>query len=378
MTKPAMRPERPHFSSGPCAKPPGFSLTRLEGALLGRNHRSAPGKARIKAAIDLTRDVLEVPRTHHLAIVPASDTGAVELAMWAMLGDRPVQLLVYEGFGREWAKDATRELRLDAEVIEAPFGRLPDLARIRPDRDLVFPWNGTTSGVRVPNADFIAADREGVTICDATSAVFAQALDWSKLDVVTLSWQKALGGEAGHGMLILSERAIARIEATQPSWPTPRIFRLKGDDGRVDRAIFEGATLNTPSMLCVEDWIACLRWAQGAGGLAGLQARADANAAALSDWVAASDWCDFLAVDPLTRSNTSVCLTFADANADGAVLVAKMTGLLEREGVAFDLASHRSAPPGLRVWCGPTVETDDIVALTPWLDWAYAEARRDV
>ncbi len=379
LDKPAMRPARPFFSSGPCAKPPGFDVAQLRSALLGRYHRSPAGAARLKEAIQLTRDVLEIPDDHRVAITPASDTGAVEMAMWSMLGPRPVQLLSFDVFGATWVADAVKQLKLEAEVIEAPPGRLPDLSRVRSDHDLVFPWNGTTAGVRVPDASFISADREGIVICDATSAVFAQDLDWSKLDAVTFSWQKALGGEAAHGMIVLSPRAIARIEAWDPPWPLPKIFRLK-KAGRVDAALFEGSTINTPSMLCVEDWMACLRWAESVGGLEGLRRRADASAGMLSEWAEKTAWVDFLAEDAATRSNTSVCLKFADPElaarpeADQRRLAAGMAALLEAEGVAFDVVGHREAPPGLRVWCGPTVDSDDVMALTPWLDWAYAEA----
>jgi phosphoserine aminotransferase len=382
LDKPAMRPARPHFSSGPCAKPPGFDLSQLQSALLGRSHRAPPGAARLKAAIELTRDVLDIPDEHLIAIVPASDTGAVEMAMWSMLGARPVQVLAFDVFGKTWAVDAVRQLKLDPEVLEAEPGSLPELSRVRPDCDLVFPWNGTTSGVRVPDAGFISADREGVVICDATSAIFAQPLDWSKLDVVTFSWQKALGGEAAHGMLVLSPRAVARIEAYDPPWPMPKIFRMK-KNGVLDRALFEGATINTPSMLCVEDWLNCLRWAEGMGGAVGLARVADANADALFDWVEKTAWIDFLARDRATRSNTSVCLTFADPKvmarppADQRGLADAMAALLEKEGVAYDIAAHREAPPGLRIWCGPTIETEDVMALTPWLDWAYGLAVAD-
>ena len=380
LDKPAMRPGRPNFSSGPCAKPPGFDVSQLRSALLGRYHRSPPGAARLKEALALTGELLGLPDDHRIAIVPASDTGAVEMAMWSMLGQRPVQLLSFDVFGRTWAVDATSQLGLDAEVLEAPPGRLPDLSRVRPDADLVFPWNGTTSGVRVPDAGFIAPDRQGVVICDATSAVFAQALDWDKLDAVTFSWQKALGGEAAHGMLILSPRAVARIEAQDPSWPMPKIFRMK-KAGRIDEALFDGATINTPSMLCVEDWLACLHWAEAQGGCEGLRARADANAEVLSEWVETTPWIDFLAEEAATRSNTSVCLKFAEPavvarpEEERRALANAMAAMLEKEEVAFDIVSHRDAPPGLRVWCGPTVESEDVMALTPWLDWAYRECR---
>ena len=375
--KPAMRPARPEFSSGPCAKRPGWALENLRSAVLGRSHRSKPGKTRLKAAIDQTRAVLQVPADYLIGVVPASDTGAVEIALWSLLGARPVQLLAFESFGKDWVTDVVKELRLEAETLAAPYGRLPDLSRVRPDADLVFTWNGTTSGVRVPNADFIAADRTGLAICDATSACFAQALDWPKLDAVTFSWQKVLGGEAAHGMLVLSPRAVERLETWTPSWPMPKIFRLtKG--GKLNREIFEGSTMNTPSMLCVEDYLDALRWAASIGGLAELRRRADANLAALSEWVGKTPWVDFLAEDPGTRSNTSVCLKVVapevatlptDAQADFA---SRLAALLEKEGVALDIGSYRDAPPGLRIWCGSTVDVDDLRALTPWLDWAYA------
>ena len=378
LDKPAMRPARPFFSSGPCAKPPGFDVAKLSSALLGRYHRSPAGAARLKEAIALTAELLEIPESHRIAITPASDTGAVEMAMWSMLGARPVQLLSFDVFGATWVADAVKQLKLDAEALEAPPGRLPDLSRVRPDCDLVFPWNGTTSGVRVPDAGFISAGREGMVICDATSAVFAQDLDWSKLDAVTFSWQKALGGEAAHGMIVLGPRAVARLEAYDPPWPLPKIFRLK-KGGKVDAALFDGSTINTPSMLCVEDWIACLRWAESMGGLEGLRRRCDASAGMLAEWVEQTGWVDFLAEDPATRSNTSVCLRFADPQvaagpeAEQRRLAAAMAELLEKEGVAFDVVGHREAPPGLRIWCGPTVDSDDVMALTPWLDWAYGE-----
>ncbi|MFI4976653.1 MAG: phosphoserine transaminase [Caulobacterales bacterium] len=375
--KPAMRPARPEFSSGPCAKRPGWSPENLRSAVLGRSHRSKLGKARLQAAIDQTRAVLQVPENYLIGIVPASDTGALEMAMWSMLGERSVQLLAFESFGKDWVTDVTKQLKLKAEVLDAPYGALPDLSKVRPDADLVFTWNGTTSGVRVPNGDFIAADRQGITICDATSACFAQALDWAKLDVATFSWQKVLGGEAAHGMLILSPRAVARLESYTPPWPMPKIFRLtKG--GKVNLEIFEGATINTPSMLCVEDYLDTLKWASSIGGLAELRRRADENLGVLAAWVAKTPWIDFLAADPATRSNTSVCLEVVapavtalsdDAQADFAK---RLAALLEKEGAALDIGGYRDAPPGLRIWCGATVERDDLIALTPWLDWAYA------
>ena len=375
--KPAMRPARAEFSSGPCAKRPGWSPENLRSAVLGRSHRSKVGKARLQAAIDQTRTVLQVPADYLIGIVPASDTGAVEMALWSLLGPYPVQLLAFESFGKDWVTDVVKQLKLKAEVLDAPYGELPDLSKVRRNADLVFTWNGTTSGVRVPNADFIAADREGLTICDATSACFAQTLDWPKLDVVTFSWQKALGGEAAHGMLILSPRAVARLEAYEPHWPLPKIFRMtKG--GKVNREIFEGATINTPSMLCVEDYLDTLKWAASIGGLAELKRRANQNLKVLEDWVAKTPWVGFLAQDPATRSNTSVCLKVVapeitalpeDARADFAK---RLAALLEKEGVALDIGGYRDAPPGLRIWCGATVEDDDLAALTPWLDWAYA------
>lgn len=375
--KPAMRPARPEFSSGPCAKRPGWSLENLRPAILGRSHRSRIGKARLKAAIDQTRTVLRVPADHLIGIVPASDTGAVEIALWSLLGPRPVQLLAFESFGKDWVTDVVKELKLEAEVIDAPYGRLPDLGRVRGDADLVFTWNGTTSGVRIPSADFIAADREGLTICDATSACFAQELDWAKLDVVTFSWQKALGGEAAHGMLVLSPRAVERLESWKPAWPLPKIFRLtKG--GKINAEIFEGSTINTPSMLCVEDYLDALKWAASIGGLPELKRRADSNLETLEEWVARTPWIDFLAEAPAIRSNTSVCLKVvspevAALSADAQEEFAKrLAALLEKEGVAFDIGGYRDAPPGLRIWCGATVDIDDLRALTPWLDWAYA------
>ena len=381
--KPGMRPARPEFSSGPCAKRPGWSPQNLQGAVLGRSHRSKLGKARLKEAIDRTREVLQVPDDFLIGIVPGSDTGAVEMAMWSMLGPKPVQLLAFESFGKDWVTDVTKQLKIEAEVLDAPYGRLPDLSRVRPDADLVFTWNGTTSGVRVPNADFISADRTGVVICDATSAAFAQPLDWTKLDAVTFSWQKALGGEGAHGVLILSPRAVARLESYNPPWPMPKLFRLtKG--GKVNLEIFEGSTINTPSMLCVEDYLDALAWASRIGGLAELQRRADSNLAVLEAWVAKTAWAGFLAEDPACRSNTSVCLKVidpqisdlpAEARADFAK---KLASLLEKEGVALDVGGYRDAPPGLRIWCGATVDASDLDALTPWLDWAFASVVADL
>jgi len=377
--RPAVRPARPEFSSGPCAKRPGWTPEALKDAVLGRSHRSKPGKARLQAAIDLTRRVLEVPDSHLIGIVPGSDTGAVEMALWSLLGPRKVQLLAFESFGKDWVTDVVKQLKLPAEVLEAPYGELPDLSRVDPEADLVFTWNGTTSGVRVPDAGFIAADRGGLTICDATSAAFAQDLAWDKLDVVTFSWQKALGGEGAHGVLVLSPRAVARLESHTPAWPMPKLFRMT-KNGKVTLDLFEGATINTPSMLCVEDVIDALTWAQGIGGLAAMRARADANLAVLADWVAKTPWVAFLAADPATRSNTSVCLKVvdpriaalpADAQADFAKTLAS---LLEKEGAALDVGGYRDAPPGLRIWCGATVETADVAALVPWLDWAFETA----
>jgi phosphoserine aminotransferase len=375
--KPAMRPARPEFSSGPCAKRPGWKVENLQGALVGRSHRSKPGKARLKAAIDQTREILQVPADYLIGIVPASDTGAMEMAMWSMLGGRPVQLVAFESFGKDWVTDVTKQLKLkDVEVLDAPYGQLPDLTKVRKDADLVFTWNGTTSGVRVPNADFIADDREGVTICDATSAAFAMDLDWSKLDVVTFSWQKVLGGEAAHGMLILSPRAVARLESYSPPWPMPKIFRMtKG--GKVNLEIFEGSTINTPSMLCVEDYLDALKWSASIGGLGGLMTRSNANLKALADWVAKTAWVEFLAESAESRSNTSVCLKVVDKRVTGqsaeaqADFAKKLASLLEKEGVALDAGGYRDAPPGLRIWCGATVDASDIEALTPWLDWAF-------
>jgi len=374
---PAMRPARPEFSSGPCAKRPGWNPENLSNAVLGRSHRSKIGKARLKEAIDRTREVLGVPDDYLVGIVPGSDTGAVEMALWSMLGPKPVQLLAFESFGKDWVTDVTKQLKLDAEVLDAPYGKLPDLTKVRADADLVFTWNGTTSGVRVPNADFISADRTGITICDATSAAFAQDLDWAKLDVVTFSWQKALGGEAAHGVLILSPRAVARLENYTPAWPMPKLFRMtKG--GKVTLDLFEGATINTPSMLAVEDAVDALKWAASIGGFTEMKRRADANLAVLEAWVAKSDWVAFLAEDASTRSNTSVCLKVVDPRVTGlsaeaqADFAKKLASALEKEGVALDVGGYRDAPPGLRIWCGATVETSDVDALTPWLDWAFA------
>jgi phosphoserine aminotransferase len=376
--RPAAKPARPHFSSGPCAKPPGWAPEHLPHGSLGRSHRSKLGKARLLHAIELTRKVLRVPSTHRIGIVPGSDTGAVEMAMWSMLGARPTTMLAWESFGEGWVTDVVKQLRLDSTVVKAPYGELPDLNTVDPATDIVFTWNGTTSGVRVPNGDWISDAREGLTICDATSAAFAMELPWDKLDVTTFSWQKVLGGEGAHGMLILGPRAVERLESYVPPWPLPKIFRMtKG--GKLIEGIFQGETINTPSMLAVEDYIYSLDWAQGLGGLPALVRRADANAAALDQWVQTTPWIEHLAKDPATRSTTSVCLKFAD----NVVLdteartahVKTIAAMLEAEGAAFDIASYRDAPPGLRIWCGATVETDDIVALGPWLDWAFHEAR---
>ena len=378
---PGVRPVIPHFSSGPCAKRPGWSLQALTDAALGRSHRAKIGKAKLKRAIDLSREILQAPADYRIGIVPASDTGAVEMAMWSMLGARPVTMIAWESFGEGWVTDVAKQLKLkDVTTIKAPYGALPDLSKVDPKSDIVFTWNGTTSGVRVPNADWIATDRDGITICDATSAAFAQPLDWAKLDVVTFSWQKALGGEAAHGMLILSPRAVARLESYTPAWPLPKIFRMtKG--GKVNRGIFEGETINTPSMLALEDYLDTLAWAKAAGGLKGLRARADANARVIHDWVAKTPWIANLAEKDETRSNTSVCLKIVDpaitslsVDAQWA-FVKDLVALIEKEGAAYDIATHRDAPPGLRIWCGCTVERSDVAALTPWIDWAFEQAK---
>jgi len=379
--QPAVRPANPNFSSGPCAKRPGWTLEGLGDAPLGRSHRAKVGKAKLKLAIDLTRDILEVPADYRIGVVPASDTGAVEMALWSLLGARPVDLLAWESFGEGWVTDVVKQLKLtDARTLKAGYGELPDLTQVNFDHDVVFTWNGTTSGVRVPDGDWIAADRAGLTICDATSAAFAQDLDWAKLDVVTFSWQKVLGGEGGHGILILSPRAVERLETYVPAWPLPKIFRMtKG--GKLIEGIFEGETINTPSMLCVEDYIDALNWAKQLGGLKGLRARSDANFKVLADWVAKTSWVDFLAAEPATRSNTSVCLVVADPEvkalpADGQAAFAKgIAGALEKAKVAYDIGAYRDAPAGLRIWAGATVETSDLAALTPWLDWAFADAK---
>ena len=369
--KPLIKPARPHFSSGPCAKPPGWSAAALATASLGRSHRSKIGKARLAHAIDLIRRVLRVPDTHRIAIVPGSDTGAFEMAMWTMLGARPVTALAWESFGEGWVTDAVKQLRLDPAVIRADYGALPDLGAVDWRHDVLFTWNGTTSGVRVPGGDWIADDREGLSFADATSAVFAYDLPWDKLDVTTFSWQKVLGGEGGHGVLILGPRAVERLESYTPAWPLPKVFRLVSK-GKLAEGPFKGETINTPSMLAVEDVIYALEWALGLGGLEGLIARSAANAAALDAIVEARDWLGHLATDPATRSRTSVCLTVAGAD---EAFIKKMAALLEAEDAAYDIAGYRDAPPGLRIWCGATVDTADIEALGPWLDWAYATAK---
>ncbi|WP_413867128.1 phosphoserine transaminase [Albidovulum sp.] len=372
LTAPAARPANPRFSSGPCTKIPGFSLDMLSDAPLGRSHRAAAGKAKLKEAIELTREVLGVPADYRIGIVPASDTGAVEMALWSLLGARPVEMLAWESFGEGWVTDVVKQLKLDATVRKAPYGEIVDLATVDFDRDVVFTWNGTTSGVRVPDGSAIPADRAGLTICDATSAAFAMDLPFDRLDVVTFSWQKALGGEGAHGMLILSPRAVARLESYTPAWPLPKIFRMtKG--GKLIEGIFEGETINTPSMLCVEDYLVALKWAKSIGGLRALIARAEANAKVIADFVATRDWIANLAVDPATASTTSVCLKFTDPRIrDGAVFARAVAKRLEKEGVALDAGAYRDAPPGLRIWCGSTVETADVAALMPWIDWAFA------
>jgi phosphoserine aminotransferase len=378
---PAARPNNARFSSGPCAKRPGWTPEILRDAALGRSHRAKLGKAKLKLAIDLTREALEVPADYRIGVTPGSDTGAVEMALWSMLGARGVDVLAWESFGDGWVSDILKELKIkDARALRAPYGELPDLSQVDFDNDVVFTWNGTTSGVRVPDGDWIKADRQGLTICDATSAAFAQKLDWAKLDVVTFSWQKALGGEAGHGMIVLGPRAVERLETYKPAWPLPKVFRMtKG--GKLIEGIFEGETINTPSMLCVEDYIDALQWAKGLGGLKALLKRADSNAKVIADWVARTPWIDFLARVPATRSNTSVCLKVVDPvaaalPADAQAAFAKgLAALLEKEKVALDIGSYRDAPPGLRIWCGATVETSDLEALTHWLDFAFGEER---
>ncbi len=380
--RPAVRPRTPCFSSGPCAKRPGWTPAALSGALLGRSHRSKAGKAKLAEVIARSRRLLGMPEGTRLGIVPASDTGAVEMALWSLLGPRGVDMLAWESFGKTWVGDVAAQLKLkDLRVFEADYGRLPDLGQVDFERDVVFTWNGTTSGVRVPDGDWIAADRAGLTICDATSAVFAMDLPWDKLDVVTWSWQKVLGGEAAHGMLALSPRAVERLESHAPAWPLPKIFRLtKG--GKLNEGIFEGATINTPSMLCVEDALDSLAWAQDVGGLPALIARAEANLATVADWVAARDWVDFLAETPQTRSCTSICLRIVDpwfrahGPAEQAAIAKRIAGLVEEAGAGYDLGGYRDAPPGLRLWGGATVAQDDIAALLPWFDWAFEEVKQ--
>jgi len=374
--KPHTRPARPNFSSGPCAKPPGWSLDKLDTSALGRSHRGSIGKAKLAEAIERTHALLRLPADYKLGIVPASDTGAMEMAIWSLLGTRPVTMLAWESFGAGWVTDVAKQLKLDADIRTADYGEIADLSGIDPANDIVFTWNGTTSGVRVPNADWIAADRTGLAICDATSAAFAQNIDWAKIDVGTFSWQKALGGEAAHGMIVLSPRAIERLEREPAQRPLPKIFRLtKG--GKLIDGIFKGETINTPSMLAVEDWLFCLDWAEQAGGLDALVARADANAAALDRWVQSADWIEQLAQDTAIRSNTSVCLQFAERSDEerNRARQKAIGKLLEQEGAAYDVAAYRDAPPGLRIWCGATVETSDIEALGPWLDWAWEQAK---
>ena len=379
--KPARRPINPRFSSGPCAKRPGWSPDALGDAFLGRSHRAKEGKARLKLAISKTRALLGLPDGFHVGILPGSDTGAFEAAMWSLLGERGIDVLAWESFGKGWVTDIVKHLKIaDVRVLEAEYGALPDLAAVDFSRDVVFTWNGTTSGVRVPDGQWIPEDREGLTLVDATSAIFAQPIDWSKADVVTYSWQKVLGGEGAHGMLILSPRAVARLEQYTPAWPLPKLFRLT-KKGKLDAAIFEGETINTPSMLCVEDYLDALIWAEGLGGLSGLMARANANARVLFDWIDRTPWVANLAVEPETCSNTSVCLKVVDADvlalpeAEQAAFVKGIAQRIEAEGAAFDIGSYRDAPPGLRIWTGATVEASDLEALTPWLDWAFAEAK---
>ena len=380
--RPAVRPARPFFSSGPCAKRPGWTPQALSGALLGRSHRSKPGKAKLKDAITRTKSLLGIPADYRIGIVPASDTGAVEMAMWSLLGPLPVDVFAWESFGEDWVTDAIKQLKLkDARVFKTDYGSIPDLTQADPAHDAIFLWNGTTSGVRVPDGAWISEHREGLTICDATSAAFAMELPWEKLDAITFSWQKVLVGEAAHGMLVLSPKAVARLESYTPPWPLPKIFRMtKG--GKLVEGIFEGETINTPSMLVVEDYLDALSWAEGAGGLKALVARADGNLAVLARWVERTDWVDFLASNPRTRSNTSVCLKIVDPWFTGlapdaqAAAAKKIADVLDKEGVAFDIAAYRSAPAGLRIWCGATVDRADLEALTPWLDWAYAQAKQ--
>ncbi|WP_443970191.1 phosphoserine transaminase [Sphingobium sp. CR28] len=371
VTKPGVKPVRPQFSSGPCAKPPGYSPEKLATEVLGRSHRSKLGKTRLAYCIDLMRELLNLPETHRIGIVPGSDTGAFEMAMWTMLGARPVTTLAWESFGEGWVTDAVKQLKLDPTIVRADYGQLPDLTQVDFASDVLFTWNGTTSGVRVPNADWIPADREGLTFADATSAVFAYDIDWSKIDVATFSWQKVLGGEGGHGVLILGPRAVERLESYTPAWPLPKVFRLIAK-GKLAEGVFKGETINTPSMLAVEDAIFALEWGKSIGGAAGLIKRSDANAAALDKIVEERDWLGHLAADPASRSRTSVCLTVEGAD---EAFIKKMASLLEAEHAAYDIAGYRDAPAGLRIWCGATVDTTDVIALGPWLDWAYAETK---
>lgn len=371
ITVPARKPARPHFSSGPCAKPPGYAPEKLNTEVLGRSHRAKIGKSRLAYCIDLMREVLQLPETHRIGIVPGSDTGAFEMAMWTMLGARGVTTLAWESFGEGWVTDAAKQLKLDPTIIRADYGQLPDLTQVDWSNDVLFTWNGTTSGVRVPNADWIPADREGLSFADATSGVFAYDIDWSKIDVATFSWQKVLGGEGGHGVLILGPRAVERLETYTPAWPLPKVFRLVSK-GKLAEGVFKGETINTPSMLAVEDAIFALEWAKSLGGLEGLKARSDANAAALDKIVAERAWLSHLAADEATRSRTSVCLSVEGADAD---FIKKFAGALEKQDAAYDVAGYRDAPAGLRIWCGATVDTQDIVDLGPWLDWAYATAK---
>jgi phosphoserine aminotransferase len=371
LTRPAAKPARPFFSSGPCAKPPGYSPANLATESLGRSHRAKIGKARLQYCIDLMREVLQLPETHRIGIVPGSDTGAFEMAMWTMLGQRGVTALAWESFGEGWVTDVVKQLKLDATVLRADYGQLPDLGQVDWNNDVLFTWNGTTSGVRVPGAEWIPADRQGLSFADATSAVFAYDIDWTKIDVATFSWQKVLGGEGGHGVLILGPRAVERLETYTPAWPLPKVFRLVSK-GKLSEGVFKGETINTPSMLAVEDAIYALEWAKGLGGLSGLKARSDANAEALDRIVSERDWLGHLAVDSATRSKTSVCLTVEGAD---EAFIKAFAALLEKEGAAYDIAGYRDAPAGLRIWCGATVETADIEALGPWLDWAYATVK---
>lgn len=380
-SQPSQRPQRPYFSSGPCSKRPGWNLEALNNALVGRSHRSGPGKARLKEVIDRTKAILGIPEDYLCGIVPASDTGAVEIAMWSLLGARGTEMVAWESFGSGWVTDVQKQLKLpDCNITKAEYGHLPDLSKLDCDRDIVFTWNGTTSGVKVPNGDWIADNRQGLTIADATSAAFAMDIPWSKLDVVTWSWQKVMGGEAAHGMLVLSPRAVERLESYAPAWPLPKIFQLT-KKGKLNAAIFTGATINTPSMLCVEDALDGLKWAESLGGVSALIARSQANLTAIINWVDRTDWVDFLAVDPATRSNTSICLKIVDpwytalAAEDQAKGAKQLATLLDKEEVAYDIGSYRDAPPGLRIWGGATVDTADLEALTPWLDWAYEQMK---